>query len=103
MYPDTRGAGMGKDMGINYWSATDFLPRDQRQSRLLHEPNWMITSIDPITGEDITGLAGRPQVVDGKVTMYFESEETRRAYLDTSTKHSIRLPDNPDEEGEAEG
>jgi hypothetical protein len=35
--------------------------------------------------------------------MYFESEETRQAYLDTPVDHPFRLIDNPDGEGVDEG
>lgn len=41
--------------------------------------------------------------IDGNVVMYFESEETRRAYLDTPIDHPFHLIDNPYEDGEAEG
>jgi hypothetical protein len=87
---------------LNY-VAMDPLPRDQEQSRRLHEPKEMITTIDPITGRDIEDLAGKPYIVDGNVVMYFESEETRQAYLDTPTDHPVRLPDNPEDEWVAEG
>lgn len=85
------------------WVATDCLPRDQEQSRRLHEPESMLTCIDPITGRDIDNLSGRPYLVDGNVVIYFESVETRQAYLDTPKDHPFRLQDNPDEDGEAEG
>ena len=85
------------------WVAVDPLPRDQTQSRRLHEPTQMITSIDPITGCDIEDLAGKPYIVDGDIVMYFESEATRQAYLDTPIDHPVRLPDNPTEEWVAEG
>ncbi len=46
----------------------------------------MISTTDPITGHDIPDLEGRPFVVEGDhyhdITIYFESEENRRAYLD---------------------
>lgn len=83
--------------------ATDAMPRDQIQSRRLHEPGYMISTIDPITGRDIEDLEGRPYIVDGAMVMYFESVETRKAYLDTPVDHPVPLPDNPDEEGVAEG
>ena len=67
---------------INY-VGTDPLPRDQTQSLRLHEPTQMLSSIDPITGRDIKDLSGHPYIVDGNVTMYFESDETRQAYIDT--------------------
>lgn len=87
---------------INY-VATDCLPRDQEQSRRLHEPESLITNIDPITGNDIADFKRHPHLVDGNVTMYFESEETRQAYLDTPIDHPFPLVDNPTGEGEAEG
>jgi hypothetical protein len=85
------------------WVATESLPRDQTQSRRLHEPESMISTIDPITGRDIDDAPGHPYLVDGNMVMYFESEDTRRVYLDTPIDHPVRLPDNPDEDGEAEG
>jgi hypothetical protein len=85
------------------WVASDCLARDQEPSHRLHEPEWITTTIDPITGRDITDVRAHPNIVDGKVTMYFESERTRRDYLDTPKEHALRLPDNPDDDGEAEG
>jgi hypothetical protein len=85
------------------WTATECLPRDQEQSRRLHEPESMITTIDPITGRDIPDLSGRPYLVDGCMVMYFESEDTRQAYLDTPIDHPFRLQDNPHGEGYDEG
>ncbi len=85
------------------WVASESLPRDQEQSRRLHEPEAILTTIDPITGREIEDPTGHPYIVDGNVVMYFESEDTRQVYLDTPTDHPVRLRDNPDEEGEAEG
>jgi hypothetical protein len=85
------------------WAARDPLPRDREQSRRLHEPEKLMNTIDPITGRDIGDLTGRPYLVDGNVTMYFETEETRKVYLDMPTDHPFRLKDNPTGEGEAEG
>lgn len=82
---------------------TDPLARDQSQSGRLHEPGLMISTIDPITGRDIDNLEGHPYVVDGDMVMYFETEETRQAYLDTPVDHPVHLPDNPTGEGWAEG
>ena len=82
---------------------TDPLARDQAQSGRLHEPNLMITSIDPITGNDIERFEGSPFIVDGNMTIYFESEETRQAYMDLPMDHPVPLPDNPDEDWVAEG
>ena len=45
----------------------------------------IITTTDPITGEHLEGLEQKPFVVEGEgqlaVKVYFESEETRRTYL----------------------
>jgi len=85
------------------WAASDPLPRDREQSHRLHEPERMTTTIDPITGRDIGDLEGHPYLVDGNVVIYFESEETRKAYQEMPTDHPFRLQDNPTDEGEAEG
>jgi len=83
--------------------ATDPLPRDSAQSQRLHQPEEMISSIDPITGRDIEDLEGLPYLVDGNLVIYFESEQTRQAYLDTPIDHPLPLPDNPVDDWVAEG
>jgi len=85
------------------WTATDALPRDQEQSHRLHEPEQMISTTDPMTGVEIENLEGHPYLVDGNMVIYFESEETRKAFQDMPTDHPFKLQDNPYEEGEAEG
>lgn len=87
---------------LNY-VGTDPLPRDAEQSHRLHEPEQMLTSIDPITGRDIEDLEGHPYLVDGNVTMYFESEATREEYLEMPIDHPFHLVDNPFDEGIDEG
>ena len=75
------------------WVATDALPRDRSQSQLLHEPKFRIDTIDPITGKNIEDITGHPSVVDGNLTIYFETQETRQAYLDVPTNQpNLRLP-----------
>lgn len=75
------------------WVATDPLPRDRTQSQLLHEPKHRIDTIDPITGESIEDITGHPSLVDGNLTIYFETQATRQAYLDMPTSHpSPRVP-----------
>lgn len=91
------------DFNFANYVATDPLPRDRTQSTRLHEPTQMVTTIDPITGRDIGDLAGHPFIVDGNVTIYFESEETRQQYLDTPIDHPFHLVDNPTDEGYDEG
>ena len=57
----------------------------------------IITTTDPITGEHLESLQYRPYVIEGEgqlaVKIYFESEETRRAYLQ---QHSDMLDIEPD-------
>jgi hypothetical protein len=64
----------------------------------------IITTTDPMTGEDIVHPETKPFVIEGKghlaVKIYFESEESRRAYLDIEVEHpgndfTVNL-DNPD-------
>jgi hypothetical protein len=55
------------------WVASAPLQRDKEQSQLLHQPDPLFGSIDPITGHDIGEPAVPPSVVDGKQTVYFES------------------------------
>ncbi len=77
----------------NAWDATEFMPRDQEQSRRLHEPTHMDSSIDPITGHDIENRASHPHLDDGNLTVYFETDATHLAYLATPFNHPYpRLP-----------
>lgn len=69
------------------WVATDPLPRDQAQSHRLHEPNHLINTIDPMTGDDIEDVTHHPFLEDGDLTIYFETEATRKAYLDMPVNH----------------
>jgi hypothetical protein len=102
----TTGAGNlpVTSIGAINWAATDPLPRDREQSHRLHEPDHMNNSIDPITGRDIKNLASHPHIEDGNLTIYFESEETRKAYLNTPIDHPFeRLPGKPSEEDDRGG
>lgn len=86
------------------WVSKDPLPRDQRQSHRLHEPTSMISSIDPINGHDVMGGVYHPSLIDGILTIYFESDATRTAYLDTPINHPYsRLPGNPTDEDDRGG
>jgi YHS domain-containing protein len=77
------------------WVGSDTLPRDREQSHRLHEPDHLINTIDPITNRDIVNVAGHPSIVDGKLTIYFESEKTRQAFQETPIDHPYeRLPEN---------
>ena len=85
------------------WVATDPLPRDRAQSRRLHEPSYRISTTDPMTGSDISDVSSHPFVVDGDLTIYFETEATRKAYLEFPTDHpNLHLPfaaSNDDDRG----
>lgn len=64
----------------------------------------IITTTDPITGEDLNNVDSKPFVIEGEghlaVKIYFESEETRRRYLDIEVEHPgldfVYNLDNPD-------
>jgi hypothetical protein len=86
------------------WIDSDPLPRDQEQSHRLHEPEHMNNSIDPITGRDIENRASHPHIDDGILTIYFESEETRKAYQDTPVDHPFgTLSGKPSDEDDRGG
>ena len=69
------------------WVASSALTRDCEQSHRLHEPDHMIGTIDPMTGRDIPDVVGHPSVVDGNLTIYFESVETRLAFEQMPLNH----------------
>ncbi|NHZ69660.1 MAG: hypothetical protein GWP20_00295 [Thermotogales bacterium] len=69
------------------WVATTPLARDQEQSHRLHEPTHLINTIDPISGRDIGDVLSHPSLVDGNLTIYFESEETRAEFERTPINH----------------
>ena len=81
------------------WVATTPLARDQEQSHRLHEPNHLVNTIDPITGRDIWNLAEHPSIMDGNLTIYFESEESKAAFEKMQLNHPFsHFRSNPSEE-----
>jgi hypothetical protein len=75
------------------WVASDPMLRDQIQSRRLHEPEHRINTIDPMTGNDIEDVTSHPSLEDGNLTVYFETEATRKAYRDLPVDHpNLQLP-----------
>lgn len=75
------------------WVGSDSLPRDKTQSHRLHEPEHLINSIDPMTGNDIDDVTSHPSLEDGNLTIYFETEATRKAYLGMPLNHpNLHLP-----------
>jgi len=97
-----RGFTVHNSTVVNY-VATDPLERDQTQTRRLHEPEQILSSTDPITGREIDDLSGHPYLVDGNVTMYFETEATRQEFIEMPIDHPFHLVDNPTDEGYDEG
>ena len=69
------------------WVATSALPRDQEQSLRLHEPDHLIGTIDPMTGRDIMDVKGHPSIVDGILTIYFESDQTKADFEHMPLNH----------------
>ncbi|MBU1193170.1 MAG: hypothetical protein KKE76_15870 [Gammaproteobacteria bacterium] len=69
------------------WIGTDPLPRDQTQSHRLHEPDHLINTIDPMTGNDIDDVTSHPSLIDGNLTIYFETDATRKAYQEMPINH----------------
>ena len=75
------------------WLAADPLPRDQTRSHRLHEPEHLISTIDPMTGNDIDDVTSHPSTVDGNLTIYFETEASRNSYQLMPLNHpELRLP-----------
>ena len=58
----------------------------------------IITTTDPITGEDLAHLTHKPYVIEGEgrmaVKIYFESEETRRSYLKLYRGQNKAVPEH---------
>jgi hypothetical protein len=75
------------------WVADEPLSRDQTQSKRLHEPEHLINTIDPMTGRDIEDVTNHPSLVDGNLTVYFETEASRKAYQELPLNHpNLHLP-----------
>ena len=69
------------------WVASSALPRDREQSHRLHEPDHLIGTIDPMTGQDIIDVTGHPSLVDGNLTIYFETEKTKSEFQQMPLNH----------------
>jgi hypothetical protein len=56
-----------------------------------------------MTGNDIKNLKVHPSLVDGNLTIFFENNTTRKAYIEMPVNHpSMRLPfeaSNEDDRG----
>jgi len=58
----------------------DVLPRDSGNCPEL-QGSQTISTIDPITCQDVGDIEGKPFLIDGDLILYFESELTRQRYL----------------------
>ena len=75
------------------WVGANPMPRDQAQSHRVHEPEHRINTIDPMTGNDIKDVTSHPSLEDGNLTVYFETEATRKSYVDMPLDHpNLHLP-----------
>ena len=76
-----------------HWQAAETLQRDQEQSHLLHEPKFRIMKTDPITGHDVENYMNHCSLMDGNMSIYFETEENCKAYQNIPFDHpNLRLP-----------
>ena len=89
------------------WIADEVLARDKDQTHRLHEPDHIISSIDPISGVDIRGALKTSPVVPilpmATRRSILRMRQIGRHFQEMPTDHPVHLPDNPNEEGEAEG
>lgn len=67
----------------------DVLPRDAGNRPELQGAQ-IISTIDPITCQDVGDIEGKPFLVDGDLILYFESELTRQRYLNETRGYSPR-------------
>ena len=65
------------------------------------------TTVDPISGQEVTDLTNAPCVYDGDgdngIEIYFENEADRQTYLHLGDDHAISLKGNDSDEYVAEG
>jgi hypothetical protein len=98
-----QGASIGSS-GSQLFHSSEFMERDKEQSRRLHEPLSITSHTDPITGNDVMGAENHPYVIDGILTVYFESEKTRSDYLSTPFNHPVtKLSSKPSPEDDRGG
>ena len=65
--------GVSRNSDAQLFHASNIMERDTEQSHRLHEPTSISSHTDPITGNDVMGTTGHPSIVDGILTVYFES------------------------------
>ena len=73
-----------------HWRASEIMQRDKEQSQLLHEPKFRIMTTDPISGHDIEDYMSHCSLLDGNLTVYFETEENCNEYRNMPFNHPNR-------------
>ena len=69
------------------WRPTETMQRDKEQSRRLHEPKFRIMTTDPISGLDVDDYTNHCSLLDGNLTIYFETEENCTKYQKMPVNH----------------
>jgi hypothetical protein len=69
------------------WRPTETLQRDKEQSHLLHEPKFRIMTTDPISGLDVEDYMNHCSLMDGNLTVYFDTEENCKEYKNMPFDH----------------
>ena len=64
----------------------DVFLRDQIKRDLQHSQMFRIQTIDPITGREVSDYKTHPRWVDGDLTIYFETEMSKKAYIELLAK-----------------
>lgn len=81
------------DLQHFHWQAAETLQRDQEQSHLLHEPRFRIMTTDPISGNDVENYLDHCSLMDGNMSIYFETEENCKKYQNFPFDHpNLSLP-----------
>jgi hypothetical protein len=84
--------------------ANNIMERDKEQSHRLHEPTSIHSHTDPVTGKDVVDRVGGPFIIDGILTAYFETNETRHVYLTSPFNHPVlKLGNKPSVEDDRGG
>ena len=46
-----------------------------------------VETTDPITGNDVKNLDHAPYIIDGDLKVYFETEQSKQAFMDIEVEH----------------
>lgn len=71
------------------------MERDKLQSRLLHESRFRIMKTGPISGLDVEDYMSHCSLLDGNLTIYFETEANCLAYKAIPFDHPNLHPPFP--------